>query len=127
MILVFSLSFPRICGFGSERKSLVNLRFFLGKTEKTRNGRTGFSPGKEAPDSNSLYRGIANYYRGIANYYCSSDLLPVVFLVPLVLWDQPRIKTLPSSLATAIAAPKRVAQRNPKNTKHTKNSKSLRR
>ena len=27
--------------FGSERKSLVNLRFFLGKTEKARNGRTG--------------------------------------------------------------------------------------
>ena len=43
VIWYFSLSFPRICGFCSERKSLVNLRFFLGKTEKSRNGRTGFS------------------------------------------------------------------------------------
>ena len=38
----FLCLFQGFCGFGSERKSLVNLRFFLGKTEKARNGRTGF-------------------------------------------------------------------------------------
>ena len=45
MILVFSLFFPRICGFGSERKSLVNLRFFLGKTENQgMEGQGSFGP-----------------------------------------------------------------------------------
>ena len=41
VILVFSLSFPRICGFGRERKSLVILRFSLIKTKKPRKRRTG--------------------------------------------------------------------------------------
>ena len=39
----FLCLFQGFCGFGSERKSLVNLRFFLGKTEKSRNGRTGLA------------------------------------------------------------------------------------
>ena len=33
--------FQGFCGFGGARKSLVNLRLFLAKTEKWRNGRTG--------------------------------------------------------------------------------------
>ena len=41
-LVIFCL-FQGFCGFGSERKSLVNLRFFLGKTEKARNGRTGLA------------------------------------------------------------------------------------
>ena len=39
----FLCIFRGLCGFGGERKSLVKLRFFLGKTEKSRNGRTGKS------------------------------------------------------------------------------------
>ena len=35
--------FQGICGFGRERKPLVNLRVFLDKTKKSRNGRTGFA------------------------------------------------------------------------------------
>ena len=45
VILVSSLSFPRIL-WARQRKSLVNLRFFLGKTEKARNGRTGYGATK---------------------------------------------------------------------------------
>ena len=44
--------FQGFCGFGSERKSLVNLRFFLGKREKARNGRTG----RERKISPKLFR-----------------------------------------------------------------------
>ena len=38
---VFPLFFQGFYAFGSKRKSLVNLEFFLGKTEQPRKGRTG--------------------------------------------------------------------------------------
>ena len=49
----FSVFFQGFCGFGSERKSLVNLRVFLGKTEKSRNGRTDASVSKHARFKNT--------------------------------------------------------------------------
>ena len=36
VFLAFSLLFQRICGFGKERKSLVNLRVFLDKNQKVK-------------------------------------------------------------------------------------------
>ena len=41
LFVFFLCFFQAFSGFGGGQKSLVNLRFFLGKTEKPRKGRTG--------------------------------------------------------------------------------------
>ena len=64
----FLCLFQGFCGFGSERKSLVNLRFFLGETEKTRNGRTGWFQFL-VPVSGSAFRHYAHsYHSGQAGF-----------------------------------------------------------
>ena len=58
IILVFSLSFLGFCGFGSERKSLVNLRFVLGKTEKWKDRVWSKSPYSEPDCTGIMVRGV---------------------------------------------------------------------
>ena len=64
--LVFSLSFPRICGFGRDRKPLVILRFSLANSKKQRKGRTGFS--RHFTRSPPVGHPLTIYTRGLSGF-----------------------------------------------------------
>ena len=65
----FLCLFQGLCGFGSDRKSLVNLRLFLGKAEKSRNGRTGFLSFFVLFGTFLIFPGFSRFARGWSGDY----------------------------------------------------------